>query len=525
MTASPGAGENYDLDKKKTIDHLLKLTAILDAGGGFQTVTKNLAELQRTTKNSSCTRKILKPRNMNGDPFVDCIAEEMAKLEESVPKMKNHFEQWSQEYETRVQQVKQPLELVCDGTVRDAISTLNLLRCYSNALRVYMDLQQQDAITELENYRGFPEEDEKATPYERDVKHRMKALLEKLKMLRPSENPLLENMMETLRDTFHEKPTSRAILFIRTKKHAYSVQNWVFKHPELQALKPDVITGHTRETGSGMTQVEQEEVMDRFRKGQTNLLIATSVAEEGLDVPECNLVIKFQHVSNEIAQVQTEGRARAENSQGVTILSSDSRKKYRELKNMELNVLVEKMGDSHFPAGQYLKKELSKIQQEIIAHRRMKAGMRRQSYSSDAIKLFCKTCKGFACFGSDVHVIGDDGSHHYIVPDPAFLEKITCRDHASPRDLIRDEVRTTHRIHCTKCDREWGVKCIWPTAGHTFPVIKCAAFIFQIEGVASPVKKWSDAPFEMKKLDDWLSKNTLDDSYSSSSSDTESNSE
>ena len=74
-----------------------------------------------------------------------------------------------------------------------------------------------------------------------------------------------------------------------------------------------------------MTQVAQEEVMKSFQEGKCNLLVATSVAEEGLDVPACNLVIRFQHVSNEIAKVQTQGRARAEESEGFTILSCDSK--------------------------------------------------------------------------------------------------------------------------------------------------------------------------------------------------------
>jgi ERCC4-related helicase len=530
MTASPGAGDNSDLDKKKTIDHLLTLAAILDTDGGFQTVTRNLAELQRTTKSSSRTRKILQPRSTTDDPFIDWVAREMTELEDLVPKMKNSFQRWSQEYETRVQQVKQPLESDCNEKLRDDISTLNLLRCYSNALRVYMDLRQQDAVKEIERYTGFPENDEKATRHERLMKYRMKNLLEKLKRLPPKDNPLLESMKETLRDTFKEKQTFRAILFIRTKKHAHAVSDWVRQHHELQdTIKPEVITGHARETGPGMTQVEQKDVMDRFRTGKTNLLIATSVAEEGLDVPECNLVIRFQHVSNEIAQVQTEGRARAENSQGITILSSDSSKKYRELKNMELNVLVEEILESNFfPVGLHLKKQLNKIQDTIISHRRMKATLRakrRASHDSEDVKLFCKTCKQFACSGSDVHMIGKDGSHHYVIPEPAFGEKITCKDYQMQRDLIPNVVRGTHKIHCAKCDREWGVKCIWPTDGHTFPVIKCAAFIFHINGVQCPVKKWSDAPFEMKDLSEWLSNNSLDDSYDSSSSDTEQSSD
>lgn len=51
-------------------------------------------------------------------------------------------------------------------------------------------------------------------------------------------------------------------------------------------------------------QNEQKEVIEKFRAGKVTLLIATTVAEEGLDIPECNIVIRYGLVTNEIAMMQ-----------------------------------------------------------------------------------------------------------------------------------------------------------------------------------------------------------------------------
>ena len=56
-----------------------------------------------------------------------------------------------------------------------------------------------------------------------------------------------------------------------------------------------------------MTQAEQEEKVRRFREGDIKLLICTSVAEEGMDIPECNLVIRYNVVKNEVTTLRTRG--------------------------------------------------------------------------------------------------------------------------------------------------------------------------------------------------------------------------
>ncbi|XP_062536694.1 endoribonuclease Dcr-1 isoform X2 [Armigeres subalbatus] len=56
---------------------------------------------------------------------------------------------------------------------------------------------------------------------------------------------------------------------------------------------------------------KQEEVLKRFRMHECNLLIGTSVLEEGIDLPKCNLVIRWNEPVSYRSYVQCKGRARA----------------------------------------------------------------------------------------------------------------------------------------------------------------------------------------------------------------------
>ncbi|XP_017304194.1 ATP-dependent DNA helicase MPH1 [Diaphorina citri] len=90
----------------------------------------------------------------------------------------------------------------------------------------------------------------------------------------------------------------------------------------LKPLEPMVKASMFVGQSSGVTQQEQKEIMKKFRAGEFNTLIATSVGEEGLDIGEIDLVICFDAQKSPIKMVQRLGRTgRKRNGRCVILLT------------------------------------------------------------------------------------------------------------------------------------------------------------------------------------------------------------
>ncbi len=76
----------------------------------------------------------------------------------------------------------------------------------------------------------------------------------------------------------------------------------------------------------GMGQKQQQYVMQEFREGRHNVLVATSVGEEGLDVPEVELVVFFEAVPSEIRLIQRRGRTgRVKEGKVIVLVTKESK--------------------------------------------------------------------------------------------------------------------------------------------------------------------------------------------------------
>jgi Fanconi anemia group M protein len=81
-----------------------------------------------------------------------------------------------------------------------------------------------------------------------------------------------------------------------------------------------------KEGSDGMTQTEQKETLDAFRAGEFEVLVSTSVAEEGLDVPDVDLVLFYEPVPKGVRSIQRKGRTgRAQEGRVVVLIANDTR--------------------------------------------------------------------------------------------------------------------------------------------------------------------------------------------------------
>lgn len=79
----------------------------------------------------------------------------------------------------------------------------------------------------------------------------------------------------------------------------------------------------------------------RFKAGLSNCIVATDVVDEGIDVPNCTLIIRYDMPMDFRGYVQSKGRARHSSSQYMVLMQKDDSaflQRYESYKNTELRL-------------------------------------------------------------------------------------------------------------------------------------------------------------------------------------------
>ncbi|XP_052790518.1 ATP-dependent RNA helicase DHX58-like [Mya arenaria] len=355
---------------------------------------------------------------------------------------------------------------------------------------IHRDARISDALANLEEFM----ENSRVVPAE----HPTALLMSLYNDLRTqsfhteSENPKLLKLEEILIRVLCNDQNARGIIFVRTRELVQAMVRWVNESDSLNVLNASGFVGQSASASvGGMTKCGQKNVLQFFKNGHHRLLIATSVAEEGLDISKCNLVIRYEHVTNEIVRLQSRGRARAENSLYYVIAEKGSWILEKEEKNRQCEELMNQIVphlqvfiEDHLNIWE---KELLDIQEKMKQAEQRDAEERKMYMAASGARFECVNCSSFICLSDDIRVI--KGAHHVIIDEEA--KRCVTLKKGGPIFTEPEGAQYGGAVYCAneECQRELGSVCTYKYSD--FPLVALQNFrVVDRFGQGHTFKKW-----------------------------------
>ncbi len=196
-----------------------------------------------------------------------------------------------------------------------------------------------------------------------------------------TEHPKVEEVKKIIMEELDADKFMKIILFTQYRSSAVKLKEEL---NGVENVNAEIFVGQAKKEGTGLSQKQQIKLLDNFRDGFFNVLIATSVAEEGLDIPSVDLVIFYEPIPSAIRHIQRRGRTgRHEKGRVIVLMAKQTRDEgykwsaYRKEKIMKYNITKLK--------GK-LSRKLAKNQRTITDYKnesiRIFAGYREKSSSA-----------------------------------------------------------------------------------------------------------------------------------------------
>lgn len=524
LTASVGIGSFKNQSEAE--DNICQLCASLDTGV-ISTVKDNIEELRQYVSTPEKDFSLVQSRKQ--DPFIRIIHDIMERIErlakavydiERLSSIENR-DYGSQKYEQWIVDVQKKCLLLQlqdqeeeSRVCRALYNYTEHLRRYNDALIINEDARTKDALDFLSHFieqvktAGHDHTERQLTQcFDAQQMH-----LCELASRGQTENPKLENLEFILLEKYREDPDTRTVLFVRTRALADALKRWIEESDTLKFLKPGVLIGRGRRsqlTSTGhMTLNTKKDVLKSFKSStnQSKILIATSVADEGIDIPQCNLVLMYEYVGNVVKMVQVRGRGRAEGS--LCILVSNQKERIdKEKMNVEKEKIVDRAIVNLQADPEVLTRKMAVYQREDKLRRDREKMVPERPKVEATFQLVCGKCKAPACCSDDLRVL----QHcHHIVLDRSLYSRASTHPHPKPDSF--GGMAKTRKLSCGKCSMDWGIVVTYNNI-QDLPVIKIQSFIVEDlskmpKRVLFHFRKWKEVPFfikpfEITEIFDW----------------------
>ncbi len=118
------------------------------------------------------------------------------------------------------------------------------------------------------------------------------------------QHPKIDALGEIVNEELEKNKKSKIIIFTQYRDTASEIKKLL----QEKKVKAEIFVGQAKKKDTGLTQKKQKEMIERFENNDFQCLIATSVGEEGLDIPEVDLVVFYEPIPSAIRTVQRRGR-------------------------------------------------------------------------------------------------------------------------------------------------------------------------------------------------------------------------
>jgi ERCC4-related helicase len=130
------------------------------------------------------------------------------------------------------------------------------------------------------------------------------------------EHPKYAELKKIL-STYLVDPKKKIIVF---SQYRDSISSLLIEIKKLPNVRAEMFVGQQKKKGTGLSQKEQISILNDFRNNDFNVLIMSSVGEEGLDIPSVDLVVFYEPVPSAIRTIQRRGRTGRQSEGEVIVL-------------------------------------------------------------------------------------------------------------------------------------------------------------------------------------------------------------
>lgn len=134
------------------------------------------------------------------------------------------------------------------------------------------------------------------------------------------EHPKMAELKRIVKEEIDKNKKAKMIIFTQFRDSAKQIK----KTLDEENVLSEIFVGQAKKGGIGLSQKKQAEMLQMFRDGMFNVLIATSVAEEGLDIPRVDKVVFYEPIPSAIRHIQRRGRTGRQEKGYVTILMAEN---------------------------------------------------------------------------------------------------------------------------------------------------------------------------------------------------------